>query len=169
MPTHVISANGQTADSTTGDVQLPIYKRKVTLTDAQIKALPTTEVEVVPGQGAGKMVIFHYATVYLQHSADYGNISPDATLKIAYSGIAISASSVLSEADFCISNLLALGLSAGQLLPASSSLGDNGTYAYDDVSNRGFALRCSNTAGNFTGGDASNTLEVTVFYSIVDL
>ena len=57
----------------------------VTLTDAQIKALPTTGVEIVPAPGAGKLIHFIWGSIVL-HAPVHYNTSPGSSLQLVYSG-----------------------------------------------------------------------------------
>jgi hypothetical protein len=133
MPTHVISADGITADPNTGDVDVVIKKRKLILTDAQIKALPTTPIDILQAPGAGKEIYPLFAIANFKCGSEkevlYGNadVGNDKALNV-------------------------LGENTGLSLYI-----DNYTADYED------------DMGNFTGGDAANTIEITVVYSIVDL
>jgi hypothetical protein len=179
--THVVSVNEATADSNTGDVQIPIFKRKTILTDAQIKALPTTPVELVPAPGAGKILIFQGAVYHKKAmAAAYTGIQP-------YDGIyiAIGTSQGVeggfwddpdsSLADF--TELLGTSPSTDYFyhsLPLISMVGNYQRARQISFDNNGvnqpFRLIWGGGGSDpLTGGDASNTMEVTVFYSIVDL
>jgi hypothetical protein len=175
--THVVSVNETTADSTTGDVVVPIYQRKTILTDAQIKALPNTPVEVLPAQ-PGKIVIFHKAVLYRnEFEGNYGNIEEGSlNLKQAGAPIAIGPYNDTDTVD-SLTWLLAPGLGvppAFQVIQQEAPATLNGF----SVPRNGYVSEGSAAivldggsfdGGNYTGGHANNTLGVTVFYSIVDL
>jgi hypothetical protein len=171
MPTHVISANGQTADSTTGDVQIPVFKRKTILTDAQIKALPSTAVEVVPAQ-EGKVIMPIGFMATFKQTVGYTNTNPDTVVVMGWgdSGGTIEDSSCYIKGSSLEANgnRYALGGIIGRI---SANIYDTleGFNMTHDISNKAIVLTSYNSGGDFTGGDASNTLEVTVVYSVVDL
>jgi hypothetical protein len=164
MPLHVIN-------EVTADPQIPIFKRKTTLTDAQIKALPTTPVELVPAQGVGKMIKFMGGILRIDTTAGlYTNDNAYNT----FVGIFLLTANVNNAIYFP-------DLNAGDdrlcnLAPLVNPDGANPTaflvenvYAINAVENMPLTIKSTNTGGNFTGGDPANTLEVTVYYSIVDL
>jgi hypothetical protein len=154
-------------------VEVVCYQLKTVLTDAQIKSLPTTFIEVVPAQGAGKLLIFHRAMIALISDTEtyYTNVSvtDDDYMAIAYGDDSKTVSdgvrngSVLQSTDvnfllpFRGEPLGAFGLTEADSASASNCV------------NVPLKLIGYNAGGNLTGGHASNTLEVTVFYSIVDL
>lgn len=171
MPTHVINQE-------TEDVQLPIFQRKVILTDAQIKALPTTPFEILPTPGEGKMIKYVSGMMVLDTVAGaYTNVGATTAsgYYLTYEG----------GADASNYNMLSIFYQAGQLrfVPNISTpfnknpdgnLLDTFTLV-SNVVNKNLTLSvynddgADNDAGDFTGGHADNTLEVTVFYSIVNL
>ena len=162
---------------------LQLYHNQVVLTDAQIKALPTTAIEIVPAPGAGKALFPVFAWWYVKWTADYSNIGNLSRIGIGYVG---SLSGVLTQFEEAngsqVSNLLVDGAShpaAMGLLsvaPASANpafLVAVGQFQDDPgVTNTGLEIYGVNTgslSGDFTGGDAANVISVTVFYIIVDI
>jgi hypothetical protein len=174
MPTHIISANGSEPDPNTGDVQIPIYSKKTILTDAQIKALQTTYIELVPAPGEGKLNVLHSAFWVIDTTAGvYTNQHVDSAVFIGY-----------GDWDLELTTLGALPSLAGQFISKVAPLimpivgGTWDGYSYDFLSNKpadyalnkALKLIASNaTNGDYTGGNPANSLSVTVFYSIVDL
>lgn len=151
----------------------------VTLTDAQIKALPGTIVEVVPAPGAGKVLILVDAFLRVDCSggiysnrtggADifsdsihfvYGNDDADASQYVVASGF-------LGYAGVSIAAL-------GRPLQVDESAGWHGrippsvAFAASVYENKAINLIAYNDAGDFTGGHVDNTIEATVNYRIVD-
>jgi hypothetical protein len=186
MPTHVITANGVSADPNTGDVDVVIKKKEVTLIDSQIKALPTTPVDIIPAPGAGKAIIVFGGSIKFNIVAGYTNVSASVgtgvtQLDLVGFGVVPSDNvntitnnnqniriklSLLSfnfqDTDHDVVN----GVSSAGFTKSVSDLNLNEAlklYCYNVTQNNDTDL------GNFTGGNAANTLKVTVFYSIVDL
>lgn len=137
--------------------------RQVVLTDAQIQALPTTRVVIVPNPGVGKILIAIRAIYRLDWVADYANIDPSCFIRLSSTSGIVSYAN-LQESTGEVTRLLANGESMTSIVDQ-----DNGTglYTFDDneIGNEDFTLRAFNgAAGVFTDGDPDNTLTVTVFY-----
>lgn len=155
-----------------------IQSRRVTLTDAEIKALPTTPIEIIPAQGAGKLLYPIGAAYHLNWVADYGNIDTDAQLRL-----------IVNTTDFLlplrqdtlsqVSALLAGGgpdgtdaFTSPQFIKKSGADWFSGfANLYDsDVVNKAVFLAADNSgAGNFDGGNAGNSLLLEVLYTIIDV
>lgn len=174
MPTHVIAVNGESADANTGDVQVPIFQRKTTLTDAQIKALQTTYIELVPAPGAGKAIVFHRALLNWDlQGGTYTNVNADNAIMISYGDWSKEVSS--------LTTVPALAQNYTYLMTLLTIPEDRPTWSgyvrdFTDgsfsnfIDNTPLKLIASNGAdGDFTGGNVANSLEVTIFYSIVDI
>lgn len=140
---------------------VPISSETVTLTDAQIKALPTTIPDVVPAQ-AGKILRFLSAHLLWDSRAGaYTNLDNDLYMVFRY-----SAGDTVSEAAF-VGGLLETSDKTSSDVTAKAA-GNESLLA--GTENRALQLHVNNAAsGNFTGGNAANTLKVTVLYTIIDL
>jgi hypothetical protein len=160
-----------------------IQKTTITLTDAQIKALPTTPIALVPAPGAGKRNELILALFESAIAAAYTNIGAQSYgMFISYGltdfGIASINISNGTGAGQAGSNALTslLTLSARiQVIPVHCWSGVHGTtvatedFAAGTDENAPLVLKCDNTGGNFTGGNAANTLKVTVLYAVLDV
>lgn len=148
----------------------------VTLTDAQIKALPTTPITVLAAPGANKIVFPLAAWYRLEWHADYSDINGACALHLK-----VGTSEVLIPIDnslgfMTVNNLLADGESAsawvgsyhGTDIVSGNPYGVSG-YTDGDIVNKSILFSATNGGSDFTGGHASNTLKVTVYYMIVDL
>lgn len=155
-----------------------LEQRTVTLTDAQIKALPTTPVQIVAAPGDGRVLIFHSAVLVSNWSDanKYTNIAGSGVRELAvYYGAEFENASTKNPS---VLNAFFFGVPAtmARLKPYSPSDTDLMVMslvhvdAAESMYNQPFNLYCYNGAsGNFTGGDAANTLKVTVFYTVFDL
>lgn len=133
---------------------------EVTLTDAQIKALPTTPIELIAAPGAGKMISVLFINWKIDVTAGiYTNLGNTWDLRYGTA-------------------------SSGNTPPSSAYLEDNSnvwvSQMYPDVSeepqnisvfnNKNLNLFYDNLGGgNLTGGNAANTLKIIVYYVVVDL
>lgn len=153
-----------------------------TLTDAEIKVLPTSAVNLLAAPGAGRFILPFYAVARLVWVADYGNIHANALLnfRIGSSDVLLNfAQNVQSN----VSGLLAGGgpdgtigwtpaRFLGAVAAAPGNLASSGiAQFYDsDLVNQPLTLSANNQgAGDFSDGDAGNSLRVTVLYCIIDI
>jgi hypothetical protein len=148
----------------------------VTLTNAQIKALPTTPVQLVAAGAAGTTLVPLLVWMHLTWVADYTNISATSVVGVQYGTTsAVSGLAQMLEATGSqVSNLLADGASHSALLPPMSLVGTTFTVApgqFDDDPNpvaSALTLFATNT-GDYTGGNAGNSLKVWTYYASVTL
>lgn len=172
-----------------GATEVTVYQLKTTLTDAQIKALPTTPVELVPAPGAGKTimvqsVLFYRPTLVALYAGyvEYDQVClAYATHPSGNSAINTGFSHVVT--DMTITDLRDLLFqetydspvfydSPAQLFVDGYVPAKRLASSKTDIENKGIVYKLISGDGepvNWTGGHASNTLEITVFYSIVDL
>ena len=126
---------------------------EVTLTDDQIKALPTTPVEIVAAPGAGKYLQLIIASVYANFVSAY-NIDLGAY--------------ILNDNGNGFGSELFTIATAEPLQNIFQVQMDGSSSAPNVIENKNLAV-ISFDGVNLTGGNAANTLKVTVYYVIVDL
>lgn len=156
----------------------------VTLTNDQIKALPTTPIEIVAAPGAGKY-IFPMACI-IETDFSHGildNVSSGLSIDLGSSDIVLTFGDNVVNA--CRAVPIALLNGIGNLknvsvcepvqptyprVPAETDTWAN-VFGYpendfDQIENLALKLSADNADGNFTGGHASNSLLVRVYYVI---
>lgn len=165
--------------SSGGGGSSPVSVATVTLTDAQIKALPTTAVQLVAAPGAGKMLVPFLVWMHLTWVADYTNISANSKIQVRYGTTDSSCALtqiVENGPQGDVSNLLANGASHPAYLtlqamvdePTFGTLGPfttgHGTVIDDPTPvNAALSLKATNT-GDYATGDSGNSLKVWTFY-----
>ncbi len=157
----------------TGDAMLAL---KLTLTNAQIKALPTTEIQLLAAPGAGKIIVPIFCTLHLTWTADYTNLEayPNSFLNLSYGPGLIGTFAAFPMTDF--RDLLNAGQDTwGTLLALTSfdALNMGGTpsgFLDPGIANKSLVIHAPNgILGDFTGGDAANKMEINLFYAIADI
>jgi hypothetical protein len=153
-----------------------------TLTDAQIKALPTTPITLVSAPGSGKRIKVIGAALRVDSTAGaYTNI--DAT----YSAIAVYYLGDFSQwatAGVVDDSTATPSLARRTTLSGGTGIGSADLPPYVDIftqgwtvpnivgsgvsENKALAIAADNDGtGNFTGGNAANTLRVDVTYLVL--
>ncbi len=156
-----------------------LHQATVTLTDAQIKALPTTGVQIVAAPGPNKMIVpAGFLWLYLHWADDYTNIGDASHLDLFYGTSKASALGGLFESVGSeVSNLLADGADHPAYLTmrprvdiVSGIVSSRGQFADDPgMTNAAMTIKASNSGshtGDFTGGAAGNSLVVSLPYYI---
>jgi hypothetical protein len=156
----------------------------VTLTDANIKALPTTPFPVLPAPGPNLMNVIHQVLIDRKTIvAAYTGIDPIGNSPFLIigepSGNGLTCYVIDSNATTPNLNQLTSLLSnsttkwvftPNQGAEIALNLGLIGRQAYVDTSvNAAATINTGNQVANFTGGNAANTWKVTTFYSIVSV
>lgn len=157
----------------TGEGVISVFSRTTELTNDQIKALPTTAVELVPAPGAGNMIKIYGAVAVLDTTAG-GYTEADASWAIVTADAYEYLSCPVPVGDtfngtgvfgyhFPAPNIL---LGTGNFLDSPIGLRQNNAA----LDNKAVAIADDwNGVSNYTGGNAANTLKVTVLYSIIDV
>lgn len=145
----------------------------VTLTDAQIKTLPTASVELVAAI-AGKVIVPVIATWRLDASAGAYTADADSSWQLQMDAFpnAVAISSIAAIR----SKLQSTNPSFGVFSPQTATDTPFGTVGvgFDDAltgfENKPLTIGDYYTGvGNYTGGNSANTLKVTVWYVEVDV
>ena len=177
------SAPTPNAIETGGAVEQTVYSLTTALTNDQIKALPTTPVELVPAPGAGKTIMMLSAIVRVNTSSNgYTNVASLAELMITFAeeGIAVAqgvyanfgvGDTYLSDFLSAFTNLSVLlapytfsgvNTTAGLLIPVTSDI--------LDIENKALQISIDNKgSGALTAGHANNNGSVTAVYTVIDL
>lgn len=150
---------------------------QVTLTDAQIKALPTTGIQIVAAPGAGKIIRPFKTFLDTNTSAGaYTNLADGGfiTIETGGNGLGQVIGNNAATSNSELTDLLGVASQRGQ--DVDQSYQDyqatfDGVYSYSFAlsgpTNGALTIRAYNAAaGNFTGGNAANTLKVTVLYLV---
>jgi len=158
-----------TGDGTSGYLS----RATVTLTDAQIKALPTTAVELVAAQGAAKLIVPLSAVVQFNYTDAYTNIAATAALFIQVGGN-VGLATLDEAAGNGVTSLFDSGEDYTAILPQKGFVSGTSTYgtvrASLEVAEQNLSVKMTNAAqGALTGGNAANTLRVSVYYVVVDV
>lgn len=158
-----------------------VLAQRVTLTNAQIKALVTTGITLVAAAGTGKYNRFIGAVLKIDGTAGaYTNIDAAATISILCGTQVVSqvvsepanggVTALLGASDAHVANL------APRLRPYFTlAEGTPNTIAAQEtvavvetktnLSNKALTIKATNgSAGDFTGGNAANTGTVDIFY-----
>lgn len=175
-----------------GGGSMPVQVATLTLADADILALPTTPLEIIPAPGAGKVLVPSSAFAWCDTTAGvYTNIDPLAQLGFGWdsgpggidgSGGPLAYLSEAEGSDGSVSGLLAFtGVAFCTFGPngdPNMSNGDSSTLGEQFLGflngaaspNQGLVIVAGNQlAGDFTGGDPANRLIVSVTYSVLDV
>jgi len=137
--------------------------KKVLIANAAVLTLPTTDVTLIAGI-AGKIWLPQFVSIYLSpRVADYTNIDGAAAFSIQIGG----AANVTLTNAFTPATILA-GVDGSRLIQQTVC-----NFVNDDfttLTGAAVKLHCTNAAaGNFTGGNAGNILNVKIFYSAITL
>lgn len=144
-----------------------LHQATVTLTDAQIKALPTTAVEIVAAPGANLILVPQMVSFVLDCTAGvYTNVNAAVTGGV---GMNTSYSNVLNGIEpSALEGALGDNSEAWLFYQRTGAQLDFDKVTWigvADFANKPLVVVFSNAAaGNFTGGNAANSMTVSVTY-----
>ena len=157
-----------------------VYAQKTTLTDAEIRGLTTVHKEVVPPPGAGKALDILRVILISSITTGYADIAADAFFSVVLDDggpFGFDISLHLNEGtDLGVDSVSGV-LTGSGYVASGPGMGADATIGLtqpgvqldpSDMDDKG-ALLGLYCPGGPTGGNAANTLTVTVVYTIVDL
>ena len=150
-----LSQTGPNKKGILGEIEVP-RTADVVLTNAEMLALRATPKELVPAPGAGKMIELISAHMFFDYAGAYTETTDN--MGILW-GVGGTAAATIESTGFVTAT-------ADTVTTATKSAVAN--LALAAVDNKSLVLH--NTGdGEFGGGNAANTMKVSVLYRIVDL
>ena len=143
-----------------------VKQASLTLTNDQIKALATTPVEVLPAQGAGKVIHIVGGCAVIAGSDAYTNDSANCKIGFMVGGYALATYIARSLVTYAGDAVLPF---TSANIPANNDGSSLGPEATGTLANAPLLVFMDNTDGNLTGGGSGNSLTVTVLYMTVDV
>lgn len=154
----------------------------VTLTDAQIKALPTTPITLVAAPGASKVVVLDRVYGYLDSAAGaYTNINAAAYGYIEYAAGSLASSYLTNDATLTPARAYfsaVFGAATKNWFPLAPYEDTVETNEWGNLSSPVLQSQSANSllrftvsnggSGNLTGGHSANTLKFVIYYSVED-
>lgn len=125
--------------------------RTVKLTAAEIKALATTQIELVPAPGADKFIEFVGAILILDNDTNYDDAATQGDLQITYTnGDGVAASDAIESEGFidCTADTITSAVPVKDAIVAASACVDQ-------------ALVLDNSGAEFTTGTGTMTVKIT--------
>jgi len=170
-PTTGLAGTKLTTSALDAGTGVPMYEKITTLTNAQIQALPTTPITIVPAV-VGKLIVPIMVSLQLDATAGaYGNISAGAGNHLycncaARQTVAQRNDGFLNAAvkrTCYLPSRVAL-----DAVPPTNAEQFHGASNDPDLEGTDLTLNCVNAAGNFNLGNAANTLKVTTHYQLIN-
>jgi len=146
-----------------------ITTTKVSFSNAQVIAWPTTPLTILAAPPAGQAFVIMQLSMWLNPGlADYTNIDPTAKIIPNYQSGGSPTSALAFGANILSLFLLTAGGLSGALVANPPSI--NLYQSLNPSGPAALTLTCTNGAlGNFTGGNAGNILRVQVWYGTVTI
>lgn len=154
----------------------------VTLSNDQIKSLPTSKFELLPDPGENKILYF-LDSIFYQPSSAYGyTIRQNDGIIISYDNDFLKhLDQVINQTGDAndLNLLLGTPVEDGYILHNAQKIQSNITLGSQPVALGGSALECvnkpiviagfSDISDPWEGGDPANTLNVIIYYTLIDI
>lgn len=150
-----------------------------TITNAQVKTLPTSYVQLLAAPGSGKMIFPFWVMLNKSFSGgDYTNVNANGYLEFTYDGGATVLEYIPNDSGAGLTQLDNFLFGSNQIyfikpqqnFISALNTGWNSSFyrlSKTDVNNKSFSIGISNgVSGNLTGGATANSLEVTTYYMV---
>lgn len=135
----------------------------VTLTNAQILALPTTPVTVVPAPGVGKLIQPVSVSMVMRKSVVYDDVNVAADIWLQYVGGAIATAGPGTTDGHLVFDTDTDAQRVEQVVNTAAQ------GALEDYENVAIEVAAANDSVDFTAGDLANSLTVSVIYHVLDV
>jgi hypothetical protein len=154
------------------------YSKTITITDAQIKALPSVDVPLIEAPGVGKSLLFLFGrSIWDFRGGAYTNIGSLAPLGLWYKSTDADMEAGMSLNDSDVVDILAdnsdvyaFDLGSPLFISASPRLGTLISYQrVTRLENCPIVFKMVNSLGNFTGGNVANKIKLVLTYTTVDV
>lgn len=152
-----------------------VLSKKIVLNDDQIKSLPTVSVEIIPAVSNGKIILpIAFAAKLDATAGQYTNLDAGTTVLIIGwdNGAGGTLVDAMAYIRYSFVETLNIDWSFGSLIGRTDANIYDALQAFEtgeqNIEAKSLVIAAYN-AGNFTGGNAANSLTLTVYYSVVDL
>lgn len=155
-----------------GGVEVAVLSHSVTLTNAQFKALPTTPIEIIPAPGAGKVIRWLGAWLYLDASAGGYSFDIGSFIQLVYltSPFVTEASGLITPAAANVAAVYSAPVPAFGTFNSGEGYLQTALQGSNDIQNTGLGIAdIYNGVNDYTLGNPANFMLVTVLYTVVDV
>lgn len=146
-----------------------LHQATFTLTDAQIKALPTTGVEnIIAAAGENKAICPSLAVLTTNFVTEYSNVDGGDASYLTFSNSTLGFIRSVDLLDVPDRRIVPVAPSRTIPVP-NEGVNLAAAGAFSSAANGALNLSAVNGSGDFTGGNAANTMTIYIAYYILNL